>query len=122
MTTTITHLRKSHLLGCALILIAACNGEPYELEGPNPTGVLPDQDLEALEADRAYQGEPMQEGDAREPDFNSNCTDEDYEEHRKSVTRSDGFVLDEALVGCPKRVPARAGAKNAPGAPTTTSR
>ena len=121
MTTTITHLRKSHLLGCALILIAACNGEPYELEGPNPTGVLPDQDLEALEADRAYQGEPMQEGDPLEPRAKlSDCTDEQIEDFRKSATRSDGFVNDEALVGC--RPPAKAGTKNAPGTPATTLR
>ena len=121
MTTTIKHLRKSHLPGCALILIAACNGEPYELEGPNPTGVLPDQDLEALEADRAYQGEPMHEPDPHEPDYKySDCTDEQIEAFRKSATRSDGFVQDEALVGC--RPPAKPGTKNAPGTPATTSR
>jgi hypothetical protein len=121
MTMPTPRIHTSHLLGCVLILIAACNGEPYELEGPNPSGVLPDQDLEALEADRAYQGEPMHEGDPNEPEYKlSDCTAEDKEAFRKSATRSDGFVQDEALIGC--RPPAKPGAKNAPGTPATTSR
>jgi hypothetical protein len=94
------------MLACFVVLLAACNGEPYPLEGENPTGDLPDQDVDAVLADRAFPGAPLQD----DPELGraslspSNCSDEEAEVHRKSVTGPGNRVLEEALV-CPPRTP-----------------
>jgi hypothetical protein len=123
-----THRHETRSLATLLpvlatvVLLAACNGEPYELEGENPTGELPDQDVEAVEADRAFQGHPMEEPD--EDLINASieyCTDEEVEAHRKSVTdERNGRILDEGVI-CVKPKPTKT-TKDAPAAPGATTR
>lgn len=113
MTTTTTdpsttRFRCSPSAACWLLwlALAACNGEPYILEGEDLTGDLPDQDIAAIEADRDFEGHELEPfGDDVSNYSPSACTGEEWEAHRKASTMPDGRIREDAPL-CPKRRPA----------------
>jgi hypothetical protein len=91
------------LLSCTLVLLAGCNGEPYELGPDFAGGELPD--IVPNPEDRTDPGGAMEDPP---PDHHfrelrtTYCTLEELAAHRRDNTLPDGTILEEGIV-CPKR-------------------